>query len=206
MRVPTRLSTFHPMLHLRIRASLLLLAALLSACASEPNASQSVFVGSTSDGDVLVASVWEEDRVIVYSCGVGDTLDTDTAWLVTTPVNRSIEATEGSFSVVATREANMVRGTFESQTGTGALDLRAVTSLEDAGFFVTNEGSCRTAAVAFRRDGVMLVQGAHFCDAEGPFSQVTPVLPPELLGNSLLVQFDTGSGLRQLALERVNGI
>ena len=99
-----------------------------------------------------------------------------------------------------------MRGTFSSQTGTGTLDLLAVTSREDAGFFLFTEGDCRTAAVAFRRGDVMLVQGAHFCDSAGPFSQVTPVLPPELLGDRLLVRFDDGSGPRELALERVGGI
>lgn len=181
------------------------LAALLVACGDDaPPAS--VFVGSVTGGDVLAASIWEDGRAIVYTCGVGDSLDTDTAWLAGTPSDGSVELSDGMFSVVATREFDAVRGTFSSQTGTGALDLVAVTSPEDAGFFVATEGACRTAAVAFRRGGVMLVQGARFCDAAGPFSQVTPVLPPELLGDRLLVRFDDGGELRELALERVRGI
>lgn len=204
LRAVRALGTFQAMRAPLALASLAACSALLLAC--EADSPPSVFVGTVGDGDVFAASLWQDNRVIVYTCGVDGSLDTETAWLSAPPVDGDIQHSEGRFSVVATREANMIRGTFTSQTGTGTLDLLAVTDTADAGFFLTTEGTCRTAAVAFRQGGEMLVQGARFCDAEGPFSQVTPVLPPETLGDTLLVRFDDGSGLRELALERVRGI
>ena len=186
-------------------AVLVVLAAPLPGCGGDADPVASVFIG-TAGGDVVAASIWDGDQVLVYTCGGDESLEDTTAWLVGTREGDTLDATTGRFTLVATREGDVVRGTFGHDAGTEALDLVAVTSAEDAGFFVATEGDCRTAAVAFRRAGVMTVQGAHFCSVDGPFFQVTPVLPDELLRNTLRVQFTDESGLRELNLERREGI
>lgn len=185
--------------------ALVALGAPLPGCDDDAEPSAAIFVG-TAGGDVVAASIWEGDQVLVYTCGGDQSLEDTTAWLVGTRDGDTLEAVAGRFTVVATREGDLVRGTFGHTGGNEALELDAVTSLEDGGFFVATDGDCRTAAIAYRRAGVMIVQGAHFCSADGPFFQVTPVLPNELLSDTLRVQFTDGSGLRELNLERREGI
>jgi hypothetical protein len=186
-------------------AALMALSAPLSGCDGPTEPAAAIFVGSAGS-DVVAASIWDGDQVLVYTCGGDDSLEDATAWLVGERSGDTLEAVAGHFTVVATREGDVVRGTFEHLAGTEPLELAAVTSLEDAGFFVATDGDCRTAAIAYRRAGIMTVQGAHFCSADGPFFQVTPVLPNELLGATLRVQFTDESGLRELNLERREGI
>ncbi len=74
------------------------------------------------------------------------------------------------------------------------------------GFFARIDGDCRTAAIAFDDGGAIAFQGAHFCDFAGPFFQVTPVLPPEMLTDTNRVSFDDGSGPQEVDLTRLEGI
>jgi hypothetical protein len=192
----------------RFPAGLLALAALLAllaGCGDHPAPVAAIFTG-TAGGDVLAASIWDGDQVVVYTCGGEETLADRTAWVVGTRAGDTLEALTERFTLVATREGEVVRGTFGHGAGTDPLELRAITALEDAGLFVATEGDCRTAVIAFRRNGVMTVQGAHFCSADGPFFQVTPVLPVDTLRNELRVQFTDANGLRELNLERRDGI
>ncbi len=190
--------------------SLLLVAcllplALMSGCDSETPTSN-VFVGSTASGEVFAASIWNEDSVLVYTCGRDGSLDDATAWLSASPQDMSVEVTDGEFNVVITREDALIRGSLTNASGTEALDLRAIRNIQDAGIFSRLDGDCRTAAIAMRRNGELLIQGAHFCTGAGTIHQVTPVLPPELLGERLVVSFDDGSGVREVTLDRIGGI
>ena len=183
------------------------IALLLASCAADTVPSGSgVFVGTLDGGRVFAASVWQPDRVLIYTCGVDATLPQSTAWLLGNTESGNVEAADGPFSVVATREGERVEGSFVGMDGPQDLQLQEIASPEDAGFFALIDGGCRTALVAFREAGNLRFQGAHFCDALGPFFQVTPVLPPEVLGGELRVRFDDGAGEQELVLPRLTGI
>lgn len=183
------------------------LALLLTSCAADTAPSGSgVFVGTLDEGRVFAASVWQPDRVLIYTCGVDATLPESTAWLIGNTNSGTVEADDGPFSVVATREGERVQGSFVGMDGAQDLELQEIASLEDAGFFALIDGGCRTALIAFKEAGTLRFQGAHFCEALGPFFQVTPVLPPEVLGDELRVRFDDGTGEQELMLPRLTGI
>lgn len=171
---------------------------------SEP--SRGVFVGTLQGGEVVAASLWQADRVLIYACGRDASLDRSTAWLVSSPSDGTVEPAEGSFSAVATREEDQVLGTFESASGSEELMLREVVEPANAGLFARIDGPCRTALIAFSSGGGLRFQGAHFCDPEGPFFQVTPVRPPSSLGDRLEVMFDDGDGPQNVTLDRLEGI
>lgn len=180
---------------------------LLVGCAADTTPpGTGVFVGTLDSGRVFAASVWQSDRVLIYTCGTDATLPESTAWLIGNTVSGSVEAEDGPFSAVATRDGERVQGSFVGTGGPHDLELQEIASSEDAGFFALIEGECRTALVAFEDSGTMRFQGAHFCGALGPFFQVTPVLPPEVLGNDLRVRFDDGTGEQEVTLPRLNGI
>ncbi len=183
-----------------------LLAVISVSCGGDDPNGSGVFVGALSDGEVFAASIWQPgDRALVYTCGRDRTLNSATSWLIGDVVDGTVEVNEPPFSVVVTREGSRVMGTFASDDGAESITLNEVSDSEAAGFFVHVAGECRSAAVVFEDSGELVFQGAHFCD-DGLFFQITPVRPPDVLGDSIRVQFDDGSGIRELDLDRLEAI
>ena len=183
----------------------LLSVVLLNACGDEPVGS-GVFIGTLRGGEVFAASIWQSDRVLVYTCGRDTSLADSTAWLVGPVNDGTVEVDEPPFSVVATRDGASVMGSFSNGAVEETLALDQVEDVESAGFFARVVGPCRSAAVVFKNDaGELAFQGAHFCD-DGRFFQITPVRPPEILGDVIQVRFDDGDGAQDVELARLEGI
>lgn len=183
------------------------LIVLLAACGDDTSPPTSgVFVGELRGGEVFAASIWQSDRVLIYTCGRDGTLSDSTSWLIAPPSEGTVESSEGIFSVVATRDGAQVMGSWMNGTVTETLQLDEIDDATRAGFFAHIEGDCRTAAIGFEDGDAIAFQGAHFCDFAGPFFQVTPVLPPEALTDTIRVSFDDGSGAQEVDLTRLEGI
>lgn len=174
----------------------------LCACSSEDDPAE-LFVGPVGSSNVVAATLFQGDEAIVYTCGLDASLDTSTAWTRVPVVNGSVEVAHGTGTLVATREATRVLGTLMVDGTPEALDLAQVSDVTEAGLFQNVEGTCRTAAISFRRGGQAVVQGARFCDGMAPFYQVTPVLPVEFLQDTLRVRYFDGTIDRELDLRRV---
>lgn len=181
---------------------------LLGGCTMEVADGPTAFVGEALDGEVLIASFWGEDGAILYTCGRGETLDSSTGWARVTrgSEQQDVLFSAPGFELMATREVDALRGVLTRGDESEMLELSPAPSLEDGGVFQLVDGPCRTAAIAVRSAEGLRIQGAHFCGAEGPFYQVTPIRPPELLGEALRVSFDDGSGVRELVLTRFAGL
>lgn len=177
-------------------------------CVAEVDDRPTTFVGEALDGEVVVASFWGEDGAILYTCGRGDTLDSSTGWVrvAREPEQQDVLFSTPGFELMATREVDALRGVLTRGDESDMLELAPALSLENVGVFQTVDGECRTAAIALRGAGGLRIQGAHFCAPEGPFFQVTPIRPPELLGETLRVSFDDGSGVREQVLMRFAGL
>ena len=183
------------------------LLALVLGCGDDASTpTTGVFVGELRGGEVFAASIWQSDRVLIYTCGRDGSLSDSTSWLIAPPSEGTVESTEGVFSTVATRDGAQVMGSWTNGTVTETLQLDEIEDVGRAGFFALIDGGCRTAAIAFESGDTIAFQGAHFCDFAGPFFQVTPVLPPEVLSDSIRVSFDDGSGPREVELTRLEGI
>lgn len=179
----------------------------LGACGDDTTPpTTGVFVGELRGGEVFAASIWQSDRVLIYTCGRDATLSDSTSWLIAPPSEGTVESSEGVFSVVATRDGAEVMGSWMNGTVTETLQLDEIDDGTRAGFFARIEGDCRTAAIAFEDGEAIAFQGAHFCDFGGPFFQVTPVLPPEVLTDTIRVSFDDGTGPQEVELTRLEGI
>lgn len=179
----------------------------VAACGDDsPPPTSGVFVGELRGGEVFAASIWQSDRVLIYTCGRDASLADSTSWLIAPPSEGTVESSEGVFEAVATRDGARVMGSWSNGAVMETLQLDEIEEVERAGFFALIDGDCRTAAIAFERGSAIAFQGAHFCDFAGPFFQVTPVLPPDVLGDSIRVSFDDGSGAREVELTRLEGI
>ncbi|MEM7603809.1 MAG: hypothetical protein AAF411_00525 [Myxococcota bacterium] len=183
-------------------------ALALGGCGSDSTEAATAFVGTTADGEVLIASFWGDDGAVFYACGRDATLDTSTAWV---RVPRELEQRDVLFSapsleLMATREDDALRAVLTRGDVSEMVQLAPIESDAEAGVFLREEGECRTAVIALPSEGGIRLQGAHFCAPGGPFFQVTPVRPVETLGDSLLVSFDDGGGIQELMLPRFGGL
>lgn len=159
--------------------------------------------GATAGDQVLGAAIWQGDEAILYTCGLGDTLSSSTAWTRSGVLAGTFESANAPYDVVASLDEGRVRGTLVVGDEVRDLDLLPVASANDAGLFQRIDGECRTAAIAIRRAGEIVVQGAHFCRDAAPFFQVTPVRPVEFLRDTLRVRFFDGSETREVDLGRI---
>ncbi len=185
----------------------LLAFCLLGACTASSGVDvegdeAAVYVGTLRGGEVFAASIWDGNEALLYTCGY-DRLNGTTLWLRGTAMDGVMDTTQDAFSVAASQTEAQVTGTLRTPDGEEELVLSRAAK-EDAGLFLHTEGGCVTAAVAQRRDGELALQGAHFCAPEGPFFQVTPVLPPEVLGDRLVVRIEGQMG--ELELTRVESL
>jgi hypothetical protein len=184
--------------------TLLLLLLPLVGCGEEAPGS-GVFIGELRGGEVLVAAAFSGDSVIFYSCGRDAALSDSTVWLTGPVTDGTAELSEDGFDVIITEEDTTLHGTFDNGTGSSeVLLLREVVEPSVEGIFNLLEEPCRTAAIVFDDGGGVVVQGAHFCDAVGPFQQVTPLAPPVVADEMLSVSFDDGAGPQERLLQRTS--
>lgn len=183
-------------------------AVVLAGCATDVDDAPVSFIGESLDGEVLIASFWREDDAILYTCGRGGTLGSSTGWVRVTreAEQQDVLFSAPGFELMATREVDALRGVLTRGDESDMLELSPAPSLEDGGVFQLVDGPCRTAVIALRSAGGLRLQGAHFCAPEGPFFQVTPILPEALLGETLRVSFDDGDGVQEQTLTRFTGL
>jgi len=179
---------------------------LALGCGGETTGEEQLFVGSLAGGDVLAATLWSDTGTVFYSCGRDAMLEEGTAWIDAVPdLDGRIEGADGAVTVNVANAHQRVVGDVSFDGEIEAATLLPADSAH-AGLFSLIDGPCRTAAIVMETDGEVLVQGAHFC-GDGPFFQVTPIRPRELLagtlGETLEVRFDDGTGAREVELSRV---
>ncbi|MEM9074757.1 MAG: hypothetical protein AAGE52_40045 [Myxococcota bacterium] len=177
--------------------------ALLLSCSSDGGGDETFFVGTLRDGDVVAASVWRDEGVLLYSCGRDGTLASTTAWISGSPDGDArFVAADGPVNVNVVRAGSMVSGELTDADGSESIALLPADDAT-AALFLNLEGPCRTAAIILREGDGFRTQGAHFCDPDGPFFQVTPVRPLPDLPAELEVSFDDGTGEQRVMLDRV---
>lgn len=177
------------------------LAVLLAGCSSEEPADEAPaegqWLGQMASSDAWVALSAEDGRVAAYVCGGPSTLETHTRWW-SGDAAADLSLVEDGWTFAATLAAGSIDGTLTDADG-HAEDFSLVERPDGglAGLFTGFDSGCR-AGVIVLGDGS--VQGA-WCNSEGLFAQVTPVMPVSLDGFEVMA--DTAIGERTFDVELV---
>jgi hypothetical protein len=161
-------------LRLGIGALTLFLAA---GCSMSTEDAAPAYVGKVTGTDAVVAAVSDGARVQLYVCGGDSTFETLTHWF------QGPVGADGTFSIqsgdlTAQGDITSGEGGVTTKDGTVLSWKLAPAAAEMHGLYATMDGSCRTGAVVgdFDGDGVTDLQGV-WCDGEGKYAQVTPLMP-----------------------------
>jgi hypothetical protein len=135
------------------------------------------YVGKVTGTDAVVAAVSDGARVQLYVCGGDTSFDKLTHWF------QGPIGADGTFSIqsgdfIAQGDLTSGKGGVTTDKGDVLSWTLSPAASEMAGLYATMDGSCRTGAVVgdFDGDGVDDLQGV-WCDGEGKYAQVTPLMP-----------------------------
>lgn len=164
---------------LRIGALVALLPLGLAACGGE--AATETWVGRVSDSDVVVAVVRGESSVRAYMCGGPTSFATRSRWFNgSADESGAFEATADGWTFASELGEEEASGTLTPAIGE-VLSFSAVAVEADgtAGLYGAQSYGCRTGVVVgLESSGEPWLQGT-WCNDQGQFEQVTPVLPIE---------------------------
>ena len=155
--------------------ALLLLAPLAAGCGDETVAP--AFLGQVSGTDAVVGAVSEGGQIAFYVCGGPSSYTRLTRWFTgDVAADGSIDLQTTGWTLTGNLGGGS--GTLAGPDGETHPWAAHVVSGEVDGLYSVMDGACRTGAVVGDLDGTgsLRFQGT-WCDGDGEFAQVTPILP-----------------------------
>ncbi len=159
---------------------------------------RAIFTGPTSDPRTLAGVVIAGDQISFYGCGVGETLATHTWWLFgeVGPDGAVDLSDDAEFSLQGRVVEGRFRGTYQTPEGGVPLELDLPLAAPGARseMYRLIDGNCLMGVIVVEnQEETPQIQGA-WCDGEGLFLQVTPVLPfaPDERGLEVSVELPEG--------------
>jgi len=159
---------------------------------------RAIFTGPTSDARTIAGIVIVGNLISFYACGAGETLATHTWWLwgelgPDGAVNLSDDA---EFSLEGRVIEGRFRGTYHTPEGGDPLEIDLPLAGPDARseMYELRDSDCLMGVIVVEnQQETPQIQGA-WCDGEGLFLQVTPVLPfaPDERGLEVSVELPDG--------------
>ncbi len=174
-----------------------------------PAVDRMVFTGPSSDARTLVGVVVAGTRVGFYGCGSGDTLSTHSWWLFgeVGPDGTVALSDDADFSLEGRIEDDRFQGTYRMPDGGDVLTLNLPLAGPDdrSEMFELLDGECRMGVIVVDNgQDPPQIQGA-WCDGEGVFLQVTPILPFAPDARGLEVSVELPDGPREFVVTPVFG-
>jgi len=157
-----------------------------------------IFTGTTSDERTLAGIIIAGNRISFYGCGAGETLANHTWWLageVSEDGTVSL-SDEADFRLDGQVVDDRFQGTYRIPESDEVLDLDLPRAgpMDRSEVYQFRDGECLMGVVVVEnREDTPKIQGA-WCDGEGLFLQVTPILPfaPDERGLEVSVEFVDG--------------
>lgn len=155
-----------------------------AACGGEEPAPEGplegVWVGRLLGEGIWSGVVVRDGEAAVFLCGDGDKLETHSRWMRGQPADRVVDVAADGFALTADLSGEpALEMTEPDGTVHIEFDLQLAPPDELTGVYTSFDSGCQDGVIVFssNADGSQVNTLGAWCDDQGNFSRVTPILP-----------------------------
>lgn len=165
---------------------------------------QGVWVGRLVGEGLWTGVVARDGEAAVFLCGDGDKLETHSRWMRGQPEGRALDVSADGFAVSVDFSGEPAMQVIEPDgTVHPELSLELAPPEELAGVYMAFDSGCQDGVIVFssNADGTEVNALGAWCDDQGNFSRVTPILPWVLEGSLEAEVIDPAIGAKAILVE-----